>query len=51
MQGPVAEVRSVFGKKNAREECAKGVLEFLERLARGRGVDLGGVEGGAERGV
>lgn len=41
--GPVGEVRSVFGKRNAREECAKGVLEFLEQLARGRGVDVGEV--------
>lgn len=44
---PVGEVRNVFGKKNAREECAKGVLEFLEGLARRRGVEVGeGLEEG-----
>ena len=48
--GPVGEVRGVFGKKNAREECAKGVLEFLEQLARERGVDVAGEEGGEGEG-
>ncbi len=41
--GPVGEVRNVYGKKAAKEECAKGVLQYLgniveERKAKAREV-------------
>lgn len=55
-EGPIGEVRNVFGRKKAKEECARGVLEYLEgvkekRLEYARGVvegmrgDVGGVIG------
>lgn len=34
--GPVGAVRHVLGKKQAREECARGVWEELEGLRRER---------------
>ena len=37
MRQPVGEVRHVFGRKNAREECARGVVAYLEGVRRGRG--------------
>ncbi|MCJ1378906.1 hypothetical protein MMC17_002005 [Xylographa soralifera] len=37
LRAPVGEVRNVFGRKNAREECARGVVAFLEGVRRGRG--------------
>ncbi|MCJ1388742.1 hypothetical protein MMC18_001591 [Xylographa bjoerkii] len=36
MRAPVGEVRNVYGRKNAREECARGVVAFLEGLRRER---------------
>ncbi|KAL8803286.1 MAG: hypothetical protein Q9182_003244 [Xanthomendoza sp. 2 TL-2023] len=45
LKGPVAEVRNVFGKKNAKEECARGVWDLLKEVARGRGVEVEEVEG------
>lgn len=30
--GPVGEVRNVFGKKNAKEECARGVFQVLMKI-------------------
>lgn len=30
--GPVGEVRNVFGKKNAKEECARGVFQVLIKI-------------------
>lgn len=38
-QGPVGEARNVYGKKNAREEVAKGVWEVLRVLAASRGFE------------
>ncbi len=38
--GPVGEVRNVFGKKSAKEECARGVWQVLRRLARSKGVEM-----------
>lgn len=35
------EVRNIFGKKAAKEECARGVWEVLRELAANRGVDVG----------
>ena len=35
-QGLVGEVWNVFGKKKAREECARGAWEFLEKVRRER---------------
>ena len=35
------EVRNIFGKKAAKEECARGVWEVLRDLAANRGVDVG----------
>ncbi|KAL9615405.1 MAG: hypothetical protein Q9167_000234 [Letrouitia subvulpina] len=40
VQGPLGEVRNVFGKKSAKEECARGVWEVLRRLAKKRGVEI-----------
>lgn len=40
----MGEVRNVFGKKNAKEECAKAVWEVLREVARERGVDVEEVE-------
>ena len=35
----------MYGKKNAKEDCARGVLEVLVDLAKKRGVDLDEVFG------
>lgn len=32
LAGPVGEVRNVFGKKNAKEECARGVFQLLMKI-------------------
>lgn len=37
VKGLVGEVRHVFGKKRAKEECSKGLWEFLEGVRRERG--------------
>lgn len=42
-------MRNVFGKKNAKEECARGVWEVLKGVARDRGVGIA-VEDGDEGG-
>ena len=34
----VGEVRNVHGKKNAKEECARGVWEVLKEMAKKRGL-------------
>ena len=44
----IGEVRNVFGKKNAKEEIAKGVWEALQKLAEKRGVSISETDGGAE---
>lgn len=36
----MGEVRNVFGKKSAKEECARGVWQVLGKLARERGVEV-----------
>ena len=46
LRGEVGEARNVFGRKNAREEVARGVWDVLVRLAEGRGVRVVGGEGG-----
>lgn len=33
-------MRNVFGKKNAKEECARGVWQVLKGVARDRGVEI-----------
>ena len=45
MPAQIGEVRNVFGKKNAREEVAKGVWEVLEGLAGKRNVKIDVKEG------
>lgn len=35
-EGPLGEVRNVFGKKRAKEECARLTLEYLTRLREDR---------------
>ncbi|KAL8762759.1 MAG: hypothetical protein Q9184_001299 [Pyrenodesmia sp. 2 TL-2023] len=40
LKEPVGEVRNVFGKKNAKEESARGVWEVLRKVAKERGVDV-----------
>ena len=53
-EGPIGEVRNVFGKKKAKEECARLTVEYLGRVRDGRveaGMRLvkGGGEGGKGR--
>ncbi|MCJ1436814.1 hypothetical protein MMC27_006196 [Xylographa pallens] len=43
LRAPVGEVRNVYGRRNAREECARGVVAVLEGVRRGR--EGGGVGG------
>lgn len=45
LKEPVGEVRNVFGKKNAKEECARGVWDVLRKVAKERGVDVEEVDG------
>ncbi|MCJ1259717.1 hypothetical protein MMC24_007556 [Lignoscripta atroalba] len=40
-QQNIGEVRNVFGKKNAKEECARGVYEFLVAMVEKRGGRVG----------
>ncbi|KAL9641276.1 MAG: hypothetical protein Q9204_000125 [Flavoplaca sp. TL-2023a] len=40
LKGEVGEVRNVYGKKNAKEECARGVWEALKGVAKERGVEF-----------
>lgn len=35
-EGPIGEVRNVYGKKKAKEECARLTLEYLEKVHRKR---------------
>lgn len=44
------EVRNIFGKKAAKEECARGVWEVLRVLAAKRGVNVGIEDETDERG-
>lgn len=45
--GPLGEVRNVYGKKNAKEECAKGVFQVLMKIiTTSREKDLIGEGGG-----
>lgn len=44
LPGQYGEIRNVFGKKNAKEECARGLWEVLREVARGRGVAVGEME-------
>lgn len=61
-EGPIGEVRNVFGKKRAKEECARLVLMHLGEVKRGReqiaaklikgfAGDAGAVAGGKGLGV
>ena len=36
----IGEVRNVFGKKNAKEECAREIWQELKLLARKRGFEM-----------
>lgn len=38
--GPIGQVRNVFGKKGAKEECARGVWKVLRQVAAERGVEV-----------
>ncbi|KAI9848294.1 MAG: hypothetical protein M1837_000558 [Sclerophora amabilis] len=38
LKSPVGEVRNIYGKKNAKDECAALVLAYLREVARGRGM-------------
>lgn len=49
--GPVGEVRNVFRKKNAKEECAKEVFQVLMKIITTSGSEkdlVGGGGGGRE---
>lgn len=35
-EGPIGEVRNIFGKKNARNECARKTLQYLTDLKNQR---------------
>ncbi|KAJ4292445.1 hypothetical protein N0V90_009107 [Kalmusia sp. IMI 367209] len=58
LAGPIGEVRHVFGRKKAKEECARLTLDYLEalqaeRIARAKAVargEAGGVESRADSG-
>jgi len=41
---PLGAVRNIYGKKNAKEECAKGVWNALSDLARSRGIKIDEME-------
>ncbi|KAL9128479.1 MAG: hypothetical protein Q9217_002857 [Psora testacea] len=45
LEGQLGEVRHVYGKKNAREEIAKGVWELLRDVAEQRGFAVKDVDG------
>lgn len=45
MPAEIGEVRNVFGKKNAKEEVAKGVWAVLGQLAAKRNVSIEDGEG------
>ncbi|KAF2661890.1 hypothetical protein K491DRAFT_686867 [Lophiostoma macrostomum CBS 122681] len=47
-EGPIGEVRHVFGKKKAKEECAKLVLEYLLAVKEKRLRDFGMAGGDAK---
>ena len=42
---PLGVIRNVHGKKNAKEESARGVWEVLKDLAKKRGLDVEDVPG------
>lgn len=48
MPREIGEVRNVFGKKNAKEEIAKGVWEVLRNLAEKRGASISEIDAGAD---
>ena len=45
MPKEIGEVKNIFGKKNAKEEMAKGVWEVLQALAQKRNVRVEEAEG------
>jgi hypothetical protein len=51
-EGPIGEVRNIFGKKKAKEECARLTMQYLTDL-KNRREEIGrrmmaGISGGAE---
>lgn len=44
MPKEIGEVRNIYGKRNAKEEIAKGVWDVLKGLAAKRNVEIGEVE-------
>ncbi len=40
LRGPIADVQGIFGRKNAREECARGVYKGLKALAGRTGLTV-----------
>ena len=40
MPAQIGEVRNIFGRKNAKEDVAKGVWEALKELASKRNVNI-----------
>lgn len=49
--GPIGEVRNVFGRKRAREECARLVLGYLEEVRKERLKVAEGLIRGSNGGV
>ena len=45
----IGEVRNIFGKKNAKEEIAKGVWEVFKRLAEKMTVNISEIDEGGEK--
>ena len=48
LPGKIGEVRNVFGKKNAKEEVAKGVWEAMQEMLQKRGANISEINGGGE---
>ncbi|KAJ4375476.1 hypothetical protein N0V86_007007 [Didymella sp. IMI 355093] len=50
-EGPIGEVRNIFGKKNAKNECARKTLQYLTSLKSEREAIanrlIAGIQGGA----
>lgn len=50
-EGPIGEVRNIFGKKNAKNECVRKTLQYLTDLKNEREAIaarlIAGIQGGA----
>ena len=44
----IGEVRNIYGKKNAKEEIAKGLWQVMQELAAQRGASISEIDGPGE---